>query len=96
MTVNSIKPSTTTQWRKKKAALGFVRVEVQVHKEDAGLIREVAGALRHPARRDATRARLRDQLGTEPHLDFKKFLSSAPLQDIGLDREDDLGRDVDL
>ncbi|WBQ11336.1 hypothetical protein L2D01_06010 [Hyphomonadaceae bacterium ML37] len=38
-------PSPVTQWRKRRQRQGFVRVEVQVRKEDAALVREVATAL---------------------------------------------------
>jgi len=88
--------SPTTQWRKRKAALGFVRVEVQVRKEDAPLLREVASALTDPARQDTTRTALREQVSGGAPPSFKTLLSSAPLEGIDLDRQQDLGRDVDL
>ena len=88
--------SNITQWRKRQAALGFVRVEVQVRKEDAALVREVASALADPARHDATRAILREKLAPTRSKSLKSLLSSAPLDGIELDRVQDLGREVDL
>ena len=88
--------SNTTQWRKRQAALGFVRVEVQVRKEDASLVREIASALGDPARHAATRAILRQQITRSPSNRFQALLASAPLEDIELDRSSDFGREIDL
>lgn len=88
--------SPTTQWRKRRAALGFVRVEVEVRKEDAPLIRAMATALGDPARNAGVRERLRAELLGEPGRRFKHLLESAPLEGIELDRQKDIGRDVDL
>ena len=88
--------STTTQWRKRKAELGFVRVEVQVHKKDATLVREIARALADPTRHDATYAALREHVTPASRPSFKSLISSAPLDGIELERQQDVGRDVDL
>ena len=88
--------SNTTQWRKRQAALGFVRVEVQVRKEDASLVREIASALGDPSRHDETRAVLRKQIVRTPSRSFKDLLASAPLEDIELDRPRDFSRELDL
>ena len=88
--------SNTTQWRKRQAALGFVRVEVQVRKEDATLIREVASALGDPARHDTTRALLCEKLAPVSSKSLKALLASAPLDGIELERVQDFGREVDL
>lgn len=88
--------SNTTQWRKRQAALGFVRVEVQVRKEDASLVREIASALGDPSRHDETCAALRKQIVRSPSKSFKALLASAPLEDIDLNRTRDLGREIDL
>ncbi|MHC0055328.1 hypothetical protein [Phaeovulum veldkampii] len=92
----STSQSNTTQWRKRQAALGFVRVEVQVRKEDASLVREIANALGDPARHDATRAILRQKITRSPSKSFKALLASAPLEGIELDRPSDFGREIDL
>ena len=87
--------SNTTQWRKRLAALGFVRVQVQVRKEDASLVREIASALRDPSRHEATRSVLRKHITPSPAKSFKALLASAPLADIELDRSTDSSREND-
>ena len=82
--------------RERRKRLGLVRVEVQVPKEDAPLLRIVAGALADPARADATRTLLRQRLGARAGKSLKALLVAAPLDDILLDRSSDLGRDVEL
>lgn len=52
--------------RAQKARLGFVRVEVNVRKEDAGLVRDVAAALSDPARQAAARLLLRERFAEPP------------------------------
>jgi hypothetical protein len=64
-----------------------VRVEVNVRKEDAHLVRGLAVALSNPLRE--TEARLLK-------IGLKALLSSAPLDGIELDRSRDLGRKTDL
>ncbi len=75
---------------------GFVRVEVNVRKEDAGLVRQVAAALSDPAREAEARELLRRRFVQSPRVSLKALLASAPLDGIDLDRRRDLGRDVDL
>jgi hypothetical protein len=75
---------------------GFVRVEVNVRKEDAGLVRRVASALSDPSRQAEARALLQRRFSEPPKVSLKALLASAPLDGIDLDRGDDLGRDVDL
>ena len=87
--------SNTTQWRKRLAALGFIRVEVKVRKEDADLVRGIASALRDPSRHEATRAVLRKHITPSPAKSFKALLASAPLADIELDRSTDSSREND-
>ena len=82
--------------RARKARQGFVRVEVNVRKEDAGLVRQVAAALSDPARRADARMALRQRFAEPPALSLKALLQAAPLDGIDLDRARDLGRDVDL
>jgi hypothetical protein len=78
------------------ARRGFVRVEVNVSKDDAPLVRQVAAALSDPARQAAARALLRQRFAEPPKVSLKALLASAPLAGIDLDRARDLGRDVDL
>lgn len=94
--MNNTDPSPVTQWRKRRQRQGFVRVEVQVRKDDAALVREVATALGDPERETETRAILREKIATPRLSGFKALLASAPLEDIDLERSRDLGRDVAL
>jgi hypothetical protein len=82
--------------RARKAQQGFVRVEVNVRKEDAGLVRHVAAALADPARQAAARTLLRQRFAEPPKASLKALLAAAPLDGIELDRGRDLGREVDL
>jgi hypothetical protein len=75
---------------------GVVRVEVNVSKEDAGLIRQVATALSDPARQATTRMLIRQRIGEPTDVNLKTLLASAPLDGIDLDRAADRGRDIDL
>lgn len=82
--------------RARKARQGFVRVEVIVRKEDAGLVRHVAAALADPARQAAARILLRRRFAEPPKVSLKALLAAAPLDGIELDRGRDLGRAADL
>lgn len=75
---------------------GFVRVEVNVRKEDASLVRQVAAALSDPARQAEARQVLRRRFVQSPPVSLKALLASAPLDGIDLDRSHDPGREVDL
>jgi hypothetical protein len=82
--------------RERMARRGFVRVEVNVSKDDASLVRHVAAALSDPARRAAARTLLRQRFVKPPQVSLKTLLASAPLDGIDLDRSPDLGREVEL
>lgn len=92
----STKSSPVTQWRKRRQRQGFVRVEVQVRKEDAGLLREVVAALGDPAREAETRAILREKIAPVRSRGLKALLAAAPLDEINLERSRDLGREIAL
>lgn len=94
--MNNTDPSPVTQWRRRRQRQGFVRVEVQVRKDDAALVRDVATALGDPEREAETRAILREKIGTQRVGGFKALLASAPLEGIDLERNRDFGRDVAL
>lgn len=87
-------PSPVTQWRKRRQRQGFVRVEVQVRKEDAALVRDLASALGDPERESETRAVLRERIATSRKGGLKAMLASAPLEGIDLDRPRDFGRET--
>lgn len=88
-------PSPVTAWRKRRQREGFVRVEVQVRKEEAALVREVAAALGDPTRAGETRAVLRERVASGPRRSLKALLEAAPLEGIELDRSRDTGREID-
>jgi hypothetical protein len=88
--------SSLVSHRARMARRGFVRVEVNVSKDDASLVRHVAAALVDPARQAAARRLLRQRFAEPPKVSLKTLLASAPLDGIDLDRGPDLGRDVDL
>lgn len=75
---------------------GFVRVEVNVRKEDASLVRRVASALSDPSRQAEARRLLQQRFVEPPKVSLKALLASAPLDGIDLDRSLDPGREVDL
>jgi hypothetical protein len=82
--------------RRRLRRKGIVRVEVQVRKADAPLVREVARALSDPQREREIRSLLRDRIDTSVDRGFKAFLAAAPLEGIDLDRPRDTGRDIPL
>jgi hypothetical protein len=88
--------SSLASHRARKRRQGFVRVEINVRKEDAGLVRRVAAALSDPARQAAARMLLRQRFAEPPGVSLKALLMAAPLDGIDLDRGQDLGREVDL
>ncbi len=75
---------------------GVVRVEVQVRKEDAALLRRVASALIDPEREAEARALLRQRFAEPRAKGLKALLAAAPLEGIDLERARDTGRTVDL
>ncbi len=98
MVVDISEPAKTSiaHHRARMARRGFVRVEVSVSKDDAGLVRQVAAALADPARQDAARLLLLQSFAQSGTMSLKTLLASAPLEGIDLDRAADLGRDVGL
>lgn len=82
--------------RARKERQGFVRVEVNVRKEDASLVRRVASALSVLSRQAEARKLLRQRFAVPPNVSLKALLASAPLDGIDLTRRRDFGRDVDL
>jgi hypothetical protein len=82
--------------RARLARRDFVRVEVNVRKEDAPLVRGVAAALADPLRQSKARLLLWRRFVEPPKKGLKALLASAPLDGIDLDRSRDLGRKTDL
>ncbi len=83
-------------YRRRLKRRGVVRLEVQVRKGDALLVRGVVAALADPDREAETRALLRERFGAGPAKGLKALLAAAPLDGIDLRRERDLGRNVEL
>ena len=83
-------------FRKRQKRQGIVRVEVQVRKEDASLMRSVAQALGDPRREVEARSLLKARFGTPVPVGLKALLAAAPLEGIDLDRPRSSGRAVDL
>ena len=88
--------SSLAKHRERLERRGFVRVEVNVRKQDVGLVRRVVSALSDPSRQVEARVLLRQRFVEPPKASLKALLASAPLDGIDLDRSRDLGRDVDL
>ena len=82
--------------RRRLKRRGLTRLEVQVRKDDAALIRGVAQALADPNREADTRALLQRQFGAAGAKDLKALLATAPLEGIELTRDRDKARDVIL
>lgn len=88
--------SSLARHRARMERQGFVRIEVNVRKEDASLVRRVASALSDPSRQAEARLLLRQRFVEPPKVGLKALLASAPLDGINLERNRDLGRDVNL
>ncbi len=83
-------------YRRRMKRQGFVRVEVRVRREDAALVRSVAGALTDPEREGEARALLRRRFARPHAVGLKALLAAAPLEGVDLERAPDTGRPVDL
>jgi len=75
---------------------GVIRLEVNVRKDDAALVRGVVQALGDPEREAEARALLRERFGAGNPAGLKAMLAAAPLEGVDLTRERDTGRDVEL
>ncbi|HEX9648185.1 MAG TPA: hypothetical protein VGB88_11845 [Alphaproteobacteria bacterium] len=85
-----------TRHRRLMKRQGVVRVEVQVRKEDASLVRSVARALTDPEREADARALLRQRFAEPRAKGLKALLAAAPLDGIDIERVRDTGRMVEL
>ena len=83
-------------FRKRLKQRGMARLEVNVRKGDAPLVRNVVRALSSPEREQTARALLRKYFGNTQAVGLKALLAAAPPEGINLSRERDFGRDVDL
>lgn len=85
-----------TNFRHRLKEQGLARLEVHVRKDDVALIRDVVRALTSSAQGQQTRALLREHFHAGGAKGLKALLAAAPLKDVDLTRDRDLGRDVDL
>lgn len=96
MPVSSRQQEALSNFRRRLKRRGFVRLEVQVRKADAPLVRGLVAALTDPNREAETRALLRERFPAHKGLGLKALLATAPFEGIDLDRVRDAGRPVDL
>jgi hypothetical protein len=83
--------------RRRLKQRGLVRIEVRAPREDAPLLRDIAGALADPARGAQTRALLREQFAPHSAKGLKALLAAAPLDlELDFDRRTDTGREIEL
>jgi hypothetical protein len=94
--MSSTQRKAVANYRKRLKRKGVTRMEVQVRKGDAALLRDVVQALADPERERETRAFLRERFSADRQKGLKALLASAPLENIDLTREQDMARDVDL
>lgn len=85
-----------SEFRRRLKRRGIVRVEVQVYKKDAALVRGVARALCDPLAESDARALLLGRFGSARAKGLKTLLASAPLDGIDLTRHRDVGRKISL
>jgi plasmid stability protein len=83
-------------YRRRLKRRGVIRLELQVRKADAPLVRGVAAALADPSRESEARAILRERFAAGQARGLKALLAAAPLEGVELDRAPDPARDVDL
>ncbi|HTU02551.1 MAG TPA: hypothetical protein VMG58_12070 [Candidatus Sulfotelmatobacter sp.] len=91
----NIKRKAVARYRGRMKRKGFVRLEIQVRREDAPLLRSVAGALAS-AEQDEARALLRERFAPRETRGLKALLAAAPLEGVDLERIRDTGRAVEL
>jgi hypothetical protein len=90
------KKKALSAYRRRIKRQGIVRLEVNVRKEDAALVRGVVKALGDPEREGEVRSLLREHFAAVRSAGLKALLAAAPLEGIDLTRDRDVSRDVDL
>jgi hypothetical protein len=83
-------------YRRRLKRQGLIRVEINVRKDDAALVRGVVKALADPDRSAEARTLLRERFGSGNAKGLKALLAAAPLEGIDLRRDRDFGRDITL
>jgi hypothetical protein len=94
--MSSVQRKALADYRRRLRRQGVVRVEVQVRRDDAALVRNMVSALADPERQRDARALLRERFGGGRRGGLKALLAAAPLDGIDLRRDRDRGRDIKL
>jgi hypothetical protein len=92
--MQNTRKAATTAYRERRKREGVVLLEMQVRREDAPLLRNVANALADPAQAVEVRALLRTRFVSPKTRSLKELLADAPLDGIDLGRSADLGSRV--
>ena len=83
--------------RKRLKSRGLVRIELRAPKQDAALLREIAGALADPERGARTRQLLHEHFDPHAGLGLKELLAAAPLDlELDFDRRTDGSREIEF
>jgi flagellar motor component MotA len=85
-----------TAYRRRLKQRGVVRLEVNVQRDDAPLVRKIVKALSDPQRETQVRALLHKQFDTNHARGLKELLAAAPLDGVDLSRSRSSGRDIEL
>ena len=93
---SATKGSALQQFRARQKRDGMARLELQVRREDAGLMRHIARDLADPSRSAATRQALLACINQNAPSSLKDHLLSAPQDELDLRRSPDTGRSVAL
>jgi hypothetical protein len=83
--------------RKRLKLRGLARIELRAPKEDADLLRLLAGALADPARAPELRLALQRAVNPYAGMNFKELLAAAPLDlELDFERSNDPPREIDF
>jgi len=95
--MNSTGKQAVAEHRNRLKQRGLARIELRAPKEDARLLRDIAGALADPARAAQTRRLLREHVAPYAGMGLKELLAAAPL-DLELDFDRSLvpGRETEF
>jgi hypothetical protein len=94
--MNSKVSKHVAEHRKRLKQRGLVRIELRAPKEDAGLLRDIAGALADPARSVGIRRLLHQHFNPYTGMSPKELLAAAPLDlELDFDRPVDPPREID-
>ena len=87
--------SALAKHRRRMRKQGMMRIELSIPRADAALFRQLAASISDAPSAAETRAFLRRRFPSTAKSTFKDYLAAAPLEGIDLERERDMGRDVE-